>query len=1117
MTFSVGKITNPPGVTDGLATVSKTAGQLSTSEYILNIVSDALPDPGEYAFSYSPNTNTVLSRSFNHSIRYRGGTNTVSLTPATTGQLGIASTGAAFFGASLGAVLENDSGPAAGNAPSGFDWNAGLFLSNYGADSSNGYPDDNNQYHYFDSTFLLSDKWKGVAKSNPYYADTNYQSDNFRHPDGHSKIIGISFDGYPIYGPYGYINPTDSGSGVQTMSSSYTLRTTEAPGRTFSYAQYSEGSFIQDYTYSVGSGTLDSSNGRYCVTPDFPDGTYAYFTSVAFSLSQQKLIPTYPYIFGPNMRQTYYQPGGLAVSDPGGSNPEGPSAGGFDILSIFSDGITVRAGAGDNDRSITAYPTDSTGTSTYTWQISFDGTNWTDLQSNDQFSFSDTPEAFNGILTFNDSNDYIDNSQIRVKATDFDGVTVAYSYPIPVQYVGSLVTITEQPVDQNILAGQTATFSVSASVTDDIQVSYQWYERVYGTNTWTAISGETTNTLELSGNETPISKNQYDYKCAIVTPTAENSPIESDIVTLFVGSTSFTISSQPQNTTVNEGQTASFTVTTNITNGTTPTYQWQLSTDLGSNWSDLGGETSTTLSFATAYSQNNYYYRVVCTAPGVAVLTSNVVSLTVQRTIAIAQNPQNVSVYETQNASFSALATTSSGTPTYQWQESTDSGENWSDIIGEVSDTLNLSAVTSSEDGYQYRYVADVTGSGGSITSNPATLTVLVRPTLVISTQPANGSVFQPDSASFSVSAASSDASDITYQWETSSDNGSTWSVVTGATSSSYNTGSTSTVNDNQRRYRVIISHPAAVNSPLTSDFAVLTVTTPVISITQQPQSVQTFANIPVTYTVSASVTSGKVITYQWQQSIDGGSNYANINGATSNNYTITGTGANNGYLFRCIVGSLGATSVASSGASLSLTYIQLPTVTAASFIDTTTSKTFVRAPRFESSLFLSYLGNGHESSFWKITRTSDSVVVYSTEDDLSANGDNIQKIEFQSPELDWEETYQVQVKYKDSQGFETAFSNPVAFTTPAADQPTFNEPIETALRPTIYLNNISYNTASYTHTSTDWQIASDPGYASLVYESLNDSVNLTEITVPNSVILDASKNYYVRARINVT
>lgn len=64
---------------------------------------------------------------------------------------------------------------------------------------------------------------------NNYYAVDYYQSDvndastidYSRHGSGHSKILGMSFDGYPIYGPYGYT----SGTTVGRMTSSYRLKT----------------------------------------------------------------------------------------------------------------------------------------------------------------------------------------------------------------------------------------------------------------------------------------------------------------------------------------------------------------------------------------------------------------------------------------------------------------------------------------------------------------------------------------------------------------------------------------------------------------------------------------------------------------------------------------------------------------------------------------------------------------------------------------------------------------------------------------------------------------------------------------------------------------------------
>lgn len=122
----------------------------------------------------------------------------------------------------------------------------------------------------------------------------------------HSPIIGWSWDGYPIYGPYGYSNPTDAGSSVTRMTSSYQLRTmsdrttlpdgsASVPPGPSDFSAFPLGNYIQDYEYVSGLGTLDEYNGRTCVTPEYPGGTYAYFTSIDASGG-----PVFPYYIGLN-------------------------------------------------------------------------------------------------------------------------------------------------------------------------------------------------------------------------------------------------------------------------------------------------------------------------------------------------------------------------------------------------------------------------------------------------------------------------------------------------------------------------------------------------------------------------------------------------------------------------------------------------------------------------------------------------------------------------------------------------------------------------------------------------------------------------------------------------
>ena len=106
----------------------------------------------------------------------------------------------------------------------------------------------------------------------------------------HSPILGFAYDGNPIYGAYGHISPLDVGSAIVRMNSSYTALTTRDGGPTDPI-----GTYINDYVYEDESGHLDANNGRYCVTPEYPNGTYAYFVTVD-GLDN----PVFPYIIGAN-------------------------------------------------------------------------------------------------------------------------------------------------------------------------------------------------------------------------------------------------------------------------------------------------------------------------------------------------------------------------------------------------------------------------------------------------------------------------------------------------------------------------------------------------------------------------------------------------------------------------------------------------------------------------------------------------------------------------------------------------------------------------------------------------------------------------------------------------
>ena len=123
-------------------------------------------------------------------------------------------------------------------------------------------------------------------------------------PSKHSPIIGWSYDGHPIYGPYGYSDSSKLGPQVGILSTGYALQPESKVGLRPDILKYPAGFFVNDWKY-VGNGDLDRHNGRYCKTPEFPNGIYAYFAGVSTSLQSNNLIPEYPYFIGDTYRSPF--------------------------------------------------------------------------------------------------------------------------------------------------------------------------------------------------------------------------------------------------------------------------------------------------------------------------------------------------------------------------------------------------------------------------------------------------------------------------------------------------------------------------------------------------------------------------------------------------------------------------------------------------------------------------------------------------------------------------------------------------------------------------------------------------------------------------------------------
>lgn len=274
--------------------------------------------------------------------------------------------------------------------------------------------------------------------------------------------------------------------------------------------------------------------------------------------------------------------------------------------------------------------------------------------------------------------------------------------------------------------------------------------------------------------------------------------------------------------------------------------------------------------------------------------------------------------------SVSATAVPSSVSLLYQWQESPDGGATWNNISGATQASYNITSTQVSDNGKSYRVrVSGVPPAGlntpSPVFSNASTLTVQ-KAQISISSQPSNV-VTSGTTATFSVSAIILPSlAAVSYQWQRSSNGGTTFTNISGATSASLNLSGLSTA-DSGLVYRVIVSGTGGADS-VTSFAATLVVNAPVIQITQQPVNT-TSANASATFSVVASISglNTYTLTYVWQLSTDGGANFTTISNSNSPSLPLYNiTKLSNNFKYRVVISSnVGSSPVTSDSASLTV------------------------------------------------------------------------------------------------------------------------------------------------------------------------------------------------------
>lgn len=259
--------------------------------------------------SFTTNQNAIFKIALNPSPNAGAGTATSG------GNIGIFINGTAMFDYRDGVAWNTSTNslcggpgnpPCPGGPMASMSWNRDAVVAEKaGFDCSKGHPAMGNYHHHQNPSAFDLDLSVISNVCTLYDAEGLYAIDS----NVHSPLIGFAYDGYPVYGAYGYRN-TDGSGGITRIKSGYQLRNiavrtvwadgTDVPDGPAVSATYPLGYFREDYEFLSHAGQedyLDVHNGRFCVTPEYPNGMYCYFATVEADWNS-----AYPYLIGP----TYY-------------------------------------------------------------------------------------------------------------------------------------------------------------------------------------------------------------------------------------------------------------------------------------------------------------------------------------------------------------------------------------------------------------------------------------------------------------------------------------------------------------------------------------------------------------------------------------------------------------------------------------------------------------------------------------------------------------------------------------------------------------------------------------------------------------------------------------------
>ena len=503
----------------------------------------------------------------------------------------------------------------------------------------------------------------------------------------------------------------------------------------------------------------------------------------------------------------------------------------------------------------------------YVWQRSPDGTTWTNITGATGLTYT---------LQTADEADFV---RFTVTATNPDGATTASSTP-------SNVVVSTPPVNTAVptivgTVARSANVSATVGTWSGIANTYtvQWQRSSDGT-TWTNISGAT------AFNYTIAIADEGSAIRALITAvnpdgTASRASAASQTISAAppVAINSPTITGAPL-----RGATLNATQGTWAGIGNAYSDQWQRSGDGGSTWTNITGATSA--GYTLTIADVGDVVRLVITAvnPDATVAAPSNVTATVSATPPVNTAAPGISGAPQRGLVLNSAPGTWNGIGdvfTFQWQRSAD-GTTWTNINGATGASYQL---TPADEGDAVRIV--VTGAnpdGTSSAPSPPSATVAATPPVNTVLQVITGTPQRGQTLLSSAGTWLGIGNSYAYQWQHSSDAGTTWTNIGGATAGSYPLGTA----DENTQLRVVITatnldgSTTATSAPTATVPSAGPVNTVAPTVTGTSRRGFILSATPGTWSGI-----GNTLAYQWQRSSDNGNTWSSIAGATSTTYAL--------------------------------------------------------------------------------------------------------------------------------------------------------------------------------------------------------------------------------------